>query len=155
MKLTDIQSNLIGEWTGSNLLRLSWLTPTDYTSDSSLLVSPVVGGKFLKFTYTWSHDNAAHEGLILLGFDNDQGVATAAWVDSWHQSSKVLSCQGTIDEKGAIAIRGTYEAPPGPNWGWRIEISSDTGKGLSIVMINCSPDGEEDLAVRAEYKRRI
>ena len=153
MNLTEIQNNLIGDWDGKNLLRLSWVTPPDNYSPSRLSVAPVAKGKFLLFTYTWSHENIPHEGVILLGYDNNQGVATAAWVDSWHMSGKIFSCQGTIDQQGAIDLRGSYEAPPGPDWGWRITINSDSGKQLQIVMHNCTPEGAEELAVQADYTR--
>jgi hypothetical protein len=153
MRLTEIQDQLLGEWTGTNLLRLSWLTPSEYPSSSRLAVAPVAKGKFLSFTYTWSHENVAHEGLILLGYDDQQKVATAAWVDSWHMSSEIMSCQGTIDAQGVINLRGSYEAPPGPDWGWRIVITPKSGSGLQIVMYNITPEGAEDLAVQADYKR--
>jgi hypothetical protein len=153
MKLIEIQSGLIGDWTGSNLLRLSWLTPSDYHSLSRLSVQPVAKGKFITVTYTWSHENVAQEGVILLGYDAQQEVATAAWVDSWHMSSKVMACEGSIDAQGAINIRGSYEAPPGPDWGWRIVITPKSGKELQFVMYNITPEGVEDLAVQADYKR--
>jgi hypothetical protein len=153
MKLTEIQDHLLGEWTGSNLLRLSWLTPSDYRSSSQLSVAPVAKGKFLSFTYTWSHEEVSQEGVILLGCDDKQEMATAAWVDSWHMSSKIMSCQGTIDAQGAIDLRGSYEAPPGPDWGWRIIITPKAGKELQMVMYNITPEGVEDLAVQADYKR--
>jgi hypothetical protein len=150
MKLIEIQDRLLGEWTGSNLLRLSWLTPSDYHSSSRLSVAPVAKGKFLSFTYTWSHENVSQEGLILLGYDDQQEVATAAWVDSWHMSSKIMSCQGTIDAQGVIVLRGSYEAPPGPDWGWRIVITPKSGRELQIIMYNITPEGAEDLAVQAD-----
>jgi hypothetical protein len=153
MKLIEVQDQLLGDWTGSNLLRLSWLTLSDYHSSSRLSVAPVAKGKFLSFTYMWSHENVSHEGLILLGYDDQQEMATAAWVDSWHMSSKIMSCQGKIDEQGAIVLRGSYEAPPGPDWGWRIVITPKSGSGLQIVMYNITPEGAEDLAVQADYKR--
>lgn len=153
MKLIEIQDHLIGDWTGSNLLRLSWLTPSDYHSPSRLSVKHVAKGKFLTFTYTWSHEKISQEGVILLGYDATQEMATAAWVDSWHMSSKVMSCQGSIDQQGAINIRGSYEAPPGPDWGWRIVITPKSGKELQVIMHNISPEGVEDLAVQADYKR--
>lgn len=153
MHLSDLQDRLLGEWTGTNLLRLSWLTPSDFHSPSTMKISSVAKGKFLAFTYTWSHENAAHEGYVLVGYDEKQKVATAAWVDSWHQSTKVLSCQGTIDEHGVISLKGFYEAPPGPDWGWRIVLTPKSDKELQLVMINCTPEGEEDLAVQADYER--
>jgi len=151
MNLTEIQDNLIGAWTGNNLLRF---TPPDHNSPSDLSVAQVAKGKFLTFTYTWSYENTDHEGLLVLGYDKQQKVATAAWVDSWHMSSKIMSCQGTIDQQGVIDLRGSYEAPPGPDWGWRIVITAPSGKELQIVMYNCSPEGDEELAVQADYKRR-
>ncbi len=153
MKLTEIQDHLFGDWTGSNLLRLSWLTPSDYHSPSVLSVKPIAKGKFLNFTYTWSHEEVSQEGVILLGYDAQQEVATAAWVDSWHMSSKIMACKGKIDPPGVINIRGAYEAPPGPDWGWRIVITPKSGKELQIVMYNISPEGAEDLAVQADYHR--
>jgi hypothetical protein len=50
--LEEIQKNMIGDWSGSNLLRTSWLTPPESVSSSRLRVEPVARGKFLKFTYT-------------------------------------------------------------------------------------------------------
>jgi Protein of unknown function (DUF1579) len=150
MNLTEIQNNLIGAWTGNNLLRFM---DTDHNSPSDLSVAQVAKGRFLTFTYTWSYENTDHEGLLTLGYDAQQEVATAAWVDSWHMSSKVWSCQGAIDQQGVIDLRGSYEAPPGPDWGWRIVITAPPGKDLQIVMYNCSPEGVEELAVRADYKR--
>ncbi len=150
MNLTEIQNNLIGAWTGNNLLRFMH---TDHNSSSDLSVAHVAKGRFLTFTYTWSYENTDHEGLLTLGYDRQQEVATAAWVDSWHMSSKIMSCQGVIDQQGVIDLRGSYEAPPGQDWGWRIVITAPPGKELQIVMYNCSPEGVEELAVRADYKR--
>jgi len=153
MNFSELQKNLVGEWTGSNLLRLSWLTPSDFTSTSRLFVFPTAKGKFLSFTYTWSHEKVDHEGVILLGWDEKQKIATAGWGDSWHQSSQVMFCKGEIDANGAISLRGTYSAPPGPDWGWRIVITAKSNKELQIRMYNCPPEGNEDLAVQADYQR--
>ena len=150
MNLTEIQNNLIGAWRGNNLLRFM---NTDHNSPSGLSVAQVAKGRFLTFTYTWIYENTEHEGLLTLGYDKRQEVATAAWIDSWHMSSKVWSCQGTIDQLGVIDLRGSYEAPPGPDWGWRIVITAHSDKELQIVMYNCSPDGVEELAVQADYER--
>jgi Protein of unknown function (DUF1579) len=153
-KLAEIQNELIGNWTGTNLLRLNWLTPPNHLSPTSLTVAPVAKGKFLSFTYDWSHENVAQEGLLVLGHDREDGVVTAAWIDSWHMTSKILTCMGSIDRHGAIDVRGSYAAPPGPDWGWRIVISVQSGGQLQITMYNCSPEGVEELAVQANYERK-
>jgi len=153
MDLSKIQGNLLGKWTGKNLLRLNWRTPPDYFSSSDLSVSQVAKGTFLTFDYTWEHENVPQEGMLLVGYDRIQNIATAAWIDTWHMSSKVMFCQGTINALGIIDLRGSYEAPPGPDWGWRIMITSPSVNLLQLVMFNCSPEGLEELAVQTDYKR--
>ena len=153
MDLGEIQEKLVGEWTGNSLLRLSGLNPPDHFSSSDLSVTQTARGKFLTFSYTWSHENTRQEGLLLVGYDKNQKVATAAWVDSWHMSSKVMFCQGTVDAQGVVDLRGSYEAPPGPDWGWRIVITNPSDNELQVIMYNCSPEGAEELAVQADYQR--
>ena len=152
MNLTDLQDKLIGVWAGENLLHLSWLTPTDYQSLSELTVATAVREKFLTFNYQWSHEDAPHEGLLLVGFDAKQELVNASWIDSWHQSAKPLALSGAIDESGAIDLRGNYEVPNHPDWGWRIVVKTADG-ALQMTMYNVSPEGTEDLAVRADYQR--
>lgn len=155
MKFNEIQEKLVGDWSGDNLLRLSWLTPPDYFSAAEVLVARAAKGKFLTFRYTWSHDHVPQEGLLVLGYDEKQRLATASWVDSWHQSARVMFCSGTIDLTGRIDLRGSYEVSPGPDWGWRIVILQPADSQLQINMYNCSPEGEEELAVQAKYERKI
>ena len=153
MDMSEIQGNLIGEWTGKNLLRLNWLTPSDYFSSSDLSVLQGAKGTFLTFNYSWVHENVPQEGMLVVGYDRIQNITTAAWIDSWHMSSKVMFCQGTINAQGIINLRGSYEAPPGPDWGWRIMIITPSDNILQLIMFNCSPEGLEELAVQADYKR--
>jgi len=53
--------------------------------------------------------------MLIAGNANAEEAASAAWVDSWHMSGKLMACQGTIDSAGTIMLRGAYEAPPGPD----------------------------------------
>ncbi len=152
MFFEEIKSRLLGNWSGTNRLHLSWLTPSDYHSSSQMAIASVAREKFLTFRYTWSHENTPHEGLLVLGYDVAQKVATASWLDSWHMSSKLMACVGTIDERGEIAVKGYYEAPPDPDWGWRIVIAASEAE-LRLTMYNCTPAGEEELAVEATYSR--
>jgi hypothetical protein len=153
MNFDDIKSGSVGSWAGDNILRLSWMEPQEYHSPSELSVAPTVGGKYLSFAYTWSHKNMPQEGLLLIGYDAKNKVANAVWVDSFHASEKPLALSGAVDGQGKIDLRGTYEVPNHPEWGWRIVIGA-SGEALEIVMYNVSPEGEEDLAVRADYKKR-
>ena len=80
MDTAGIHDNLTGNWQGTNLLRLSWLSPSDFHSPSRLAVAKVANGKFLTFTYTWSHEDKPQEGFLLVGFDTKQERASGAWV---------------------------------------------------------------------------
>jgi hypothetical protein len=153
MSLDEIKLYLIGVWAGENILRLSWMTPQEYHSLSELTVTPTVREKFLAFEYRWSHETAPHEGLLLVGYDAAQEIVNAAWVDSWHSSTKPLALSGNVDRHKTIDLRGTYEVPNHPDWGWHIVINIPEKDALQIVMYNVSPKGDEDLAVRADYKR--
>ena len=153
MTLNEIKNDLIGVWAGENLLRLSWQTPSDFHSRGELTAATAIKEKYLSVNYLWSHDDAPHEGLILLGFDADNQTVNAVWIDSWHSNTKPLALSGTINDDKTIDIRGNYEVPNHPDWGWRIVITP-AADGLQMTMYNISPEGEEDLAVQADYKSR-
>jgi hypothetical protein len=65
----------------------------------------------------------------------------------------LMTCEGAPGSNGSIAVAGSYAAPPGPDWGWRIEIGPEREGGLSLRMFNVTPEGREDLAVEAHYLR--
>ncbi len=70
-----------------------------------------------------------------------------------HMSDKFMICQGAAEPDGAIVVRGSYAAPPGPDWGWRMVIGPGDGDTFRLIMYNISPDGQEDLAVEASYTK--
>ena len=78
---------------------------------------------------------------------------TALWVDSWHMSDKVMTCEGASPDAVSLEVRGSYAAPPGPDWGWRTVIETAEDDLLRMVMYNISPEGTEYLAVEADYRR--
>lgn len=151
MQFEEFKSAVIGEWQGTKQLYMAPPPEPPVSSPSKLSVTPVAGGSFLQFNYGWSYEGEAQTGVLLFGYD-EENAASAAWVDSFHMSSKILSCTGTAAD-GAADLRGSYAAPPGPDWGWRIAIRSVSAKELQIVMHNISPAGQEDLAVQIDYTR--
>jgi hypothetical protein len=152
MKITDLHPRLLGEWTGDNRL---WLDPTkpERVSASRLVIAPAAKGTFITLTYGWEFEGTGHEGLLLVGNANDAEIATCAWADSFHTAGKVMAFHGTVDDSGAISVLGSYEAPPGPDWGWRITINVPAPGQLRIVMHNITPEGEAMLAVQGDYRR--
>ena len=77
----------------------------------------------------------------------------AFWIDSWHMSDKFMSCDGKY-AGDSILMKGFYEVPNHPDWGWRTDIIFSDEDSFKIEMYNVSPEGEEDLAVEAVYNRK-
>jgi hypothetical protein len=138
-----------GQWTGSNTLQ-DPNTGKPEESPSTVTVTPVLGGRFVRLDYTWGYQGKPQEGSLLVGFEPKSGEISGHWNDTWHMGLKGLACVGTAGG-GTIAVRGSYAAPPGPDWGWRIEITP--GESLRITHTNIDADGTEDLAVEGVYSR--
>jgi hypothetical protein len=143
---------LLGEWAGANQL---WLAPGEAAHESATMasVSSVAQGQFITIAYTWAFEDEPHDGLIIFRPDPDNGPANSVWLDSWHVKNDIMFCDGTLNDRGVLLLEGSYAAPPGPDWGWRIEIERDASDSLVIRMINISPVGQEALAVLAQYRR--
>jgi hypothetical protein len=142
---------LAGTWTGESSL---WLAPGEPVRKSVLRGSLALlgNGQFLAFTYTWSDEGAAQDGLLLLAFGAGEATAQASWVDSWHTGEAIMSFSGACDEDATVKVRGSYPAPAGPDWGWRIEVHPGAAS-WTLRMFNITPDGHEMLAVEAALSR--
>ena len=141
-----------GEWHGSNMLQDPGLGRQPVISESTLSLVALLDGRFVRLDYTWGYHGKPQAGSMLVGCQKKTGVMTVHWIDSWHNGDLVMACEGVVDER-AVSVRGSYAAPPGPDWGWRIAIAPDPRGSLSVVMHNISPDGQEELAVEARYSR--
>jgi hypothetical protein len=146
----DALTAAAGQWSGTNTLQ-DPNTGKPEESPSTATVTPVLGGRFIRVDYTWSCQGKPQEGSLLVGFDPKSGEVSGHWIDTWHMGRKVLACVGTAGD-GTISVRGSYPAPPGPDWGWRIEIAPGPD-GLRIKHTNIDADGTEDLAVEGVYSR--
>ncbi len=152
MSVPESLKNLVGHWSGKNRL---WLSPQNPVreSESTASVTLAARGRFMSIAYTWAFEGAAQEGLLLLGYDGCSGAVKAVWIDSWHMSDKFMHCAGGEIEGGAVSVRGSYSAPPGPDWGWRTVIQPVDGESFHFIMYNIAPDGGEEFAVEAAYSR--
>jgi len=152
MSALDGLRGCAGRWRGTNRLHdPNTGSPAD--SPSTVLVTPLLGGKFVRLDYTWSYGDRPQEGVLIVGHEVAEDVATAYWIDMWHMGDKGMACRGTAGATGEISVRGAYAAPPGPDWRWRTVIAPADGDRLRIVMFNISPDGTEELAVEADHVR--
>jgi hypothetical protein len=139
-----------GEWRGVNRLYESPDGPAE-ESASRVVVTPLLGGRFVRVDQWWACGGDEQEGSLLIGYEPKTGVATGHWIDTFHMGRKVMACSGAIRDDGTVDLRGSYAAPPGPDWGWRIVVGPDADGGLEIVMYNVDPEGKEALAVRATH----
>ena len=151
MSILDALAACAGSWRGTNTLQ----DPHNNIAEESAAtatVTPVLGGRFVRLDYTWGYQGKPQEGSLLIGFDTQADTVTAHWIDTWHMSDKVMACTGSSPSGPTLAVLGSYAAPPGPDWGWRIEITPGDSQ-LRLVMVNIWPEGKEDLAVEATYTR--
>ena len=139
-----------GTWQGTSTLQDPH-SGMDDTAPSTATVTPVLGGRFVRIDYTWSYGGNGQEGSLLVGLQKKAGTATAHWIDSFHNGEKVMACTGSVSDDGTVTVRGSYAAPPGPDWGWLIAITP--GETLRIVHHNVWPEGKEELAVESSYTR--
>jgi hypothetical protein len=144
--------SIVGNYNGTNRLHDPHRNQPDDTS-SNLNLTSILNGRFARIDYTWSYQNAPQEGSMLIGFEPDENLVTIHWCDTWHMSNKVLVLNGAAESDGSINVRGSYPAPPDPDWGWRIVIKPGD-KSLNIAMFNISPQGDEYPAVEANYNKQ-
>jgi len=91
---------------------------------------------------------------LLIGYQSDRAIVTVHLIDSWHMSESVMLCQGTAGPDGSIDVRGTYSAGTGPDWGWRIALGCPEPDRVEMVTHNVDPEGQEEVAVECELRRR-
>jgi hypothetical protein len=151
MTRTTQWTDLLGKWSGTKQI---WLSPDAeaLTSESTAQVSTVAQGQFIALAYTWAIEDQPQDGLILFPSAAGEAPSRAAWLDSWHVRNDMMPCEATR-ESGLVSLSGSYPAPPGPDWGWRIEIETGQIDTLAFRMFNITPEGQEALAVRAQYER--
>jgi hypothetical protein len=146
--------NAAGSWTATYKLR----DPENRISGdskSTATVTPLLDGRFVRIDYDWEDKGKPQSGSMLIGWEKSTGVATIAWIDTWHNSDRIMISTGDVNKDGAIDVRGTYvTAPAEPDWGWHTLLSVDEDI-LSMVMFNVDPQGHEELAVDAQYTRTI
>lgn len=136
----------------------NWILGREQPRRSSAATAPVTPdsrGRVVRLDYTWD-EGGPQEGMLPVGARDGPDGVLAAWIDSWHMGSKLMLCRGDIDAS-SLRLFGTYTAPPGPDWGWRIVIKRSAHSASVLQMFNIAPDdrgrwdGEGDLAVETHF----
>jgi len=144
---------LAGHWRGRNRLWMSPDAPVSESATSASLLSSL-RAKFLRIDYTWVEPGGEpQEGAMIIAYDPTKDAAEVHWADSWHIGQRVMVLVGTLGSDGDLAVRGSYPAPEGPDWGWTIEIRPDGPRELRMTMHNVPPGSQPLLAVEAVYTR--
>jgi hypothetical protein len=142
-----------GKWRGEMQLFRPWISAEPASSASEMVIGPAAEGRFLSLGYDWSLEGVRQSGLMLLKHDVKAHTLKAVWIDSYHMSGDFMVSTGSADDPRTISVRGSYAAPPDPDWGWRTVIAA-VHDGVELSMFNITPDGEESIAVHALYRRR-
>lgn len=142
-----------GSWAGTSTLTLDPREGKSDSSESALTVTPILDGTFVRLDYDWSFSGTRHQGMMLVGCEPKRERVTIQWVDSFHNGRSVMPLVGPMGSEETLIARGSYSAPTGPDWGWRIALTPAADL-IRVVMHNLWPDGSaEDIAVEAEYRR--
>lgn len=141
---------LAGSWAGTSTLHRSWLEGEEKTHAAASALRIDLTASYANVGYTWHLDGEAQQGTLII--TSGAEATTAAWTDTWHADSTIFQFTGGTGDDGVLRLNGTYPAGDGPDWGWRIEFEA-TGDGMQMRMVNIDPEGVEEWAVQADYRR--
>ncbi len=139
----------LGAWAGPNTL---YYEGKELLSDGTAEVRATGQGRFVTLTYTWAYEGAPQEGVIVFPAAVGEQPLRAALFDSWHTGGDLMVFQVLEPVEGVTRLKGSYGTPP-EEWGWRIELSQPQAGTLLMRHFNITPDGQEEIAVRADYGR--
>ena len=79
-----------GNWHSSNRLH-DPNTGNPQDTPSIVVVKKLLNDRFVRIDYTCNYQGVLQEGSMLVGFLKETGIATMHWIDSWHNSDKVMA----------------------------------------------------------------
>lgn len=150
MAIPSPLGSLAGGWSGTSTLHRSWLEGEEKTHTAASALRIDLTANYATVDYTWQLDGEAQQGALIITSGTE--ATTAAWTDTWHADSTIFQFTGGTGDDGVLRLNGTYPAGEGPDWGWRIEFEA-AGEGMQMRMVNIDPEGVEEWAVQADYKR--
>lgn len=126
------------EFTGTCAFRLM---PTDTLVEGPATVAVRVLGEQYVVDYTWTHpEDGPQEGHLLIGGADEDGSATAAWGDTWHQKPGLMVLTGQWAD-GGVQLAASYMG----DWGWEIDLDGLDGTP-SMIMRNVVPESALAMA---------
>lgn len=116
-------------------------------------MTSVAAGGFLLLNYTWSDGGRPHDGVLIVRVADEPGPVDMVWVDSFHTDGKFMQFEGRPTTDCGLDATTNWSAGDGPDWGWRIHLSS-SDEELLVRMYIATPEGEEAPAVESRYRRK-
>src|SRR4051812_43542855 len=107
MSPLDPLASFAGVWRGTNTLH-DPTTGKPEESVSTLTLTPMLAGRFVRIDYTWGYQGAAQEGSFLVGFDPKTDEISGHWIDTWHMGRKALNCLGVARTGPTLSLLGSY-----------------------------------------------
>lgn len=131
---------------GTAQLWMTWVSPDPVASKSTFEVQQDARGRIVALDYTWEFEGQEQRGHLSVEPVAHGAEVTVHWKDSWH-AGEGMELKGAYGER--LDVLGSYPAPPGPNWGWRIVVRNQTS--WEVEMLNISPEGQADRAFLLTY----
>ncbi|KAA0274142.1 MAG: DUF1579 domain-containing protein [Chloroflexi bacterium] len=144
-------SQLAGHWQGTSKL---WLEPDKLANEAPIAgtIQLILDGRFALFLYQSTIEGEPQHGMFTFGYNTTLERYEASWVDSFHNNTAIMFCEGNAKENGFFVL-GSYPDPTGgPDWGWRTEVELRDDQ-LVITAYNILPDGLEAKATEAVLKK--
>ena len=148
MNPIDALTAAAGQWLGTNTLQ-DPNTGKPEESPSTVAVTPVLGGRFVRVDYTWSYQGKPQEGSLLVGFDPESGEVSGhgSTPGTWAEKSWPASVRPPTGRSRSRAATPHLPAPTGAGG------SRSRPEPLRITHTNIDADGTEDLAAEGVYSR--
>lgn len=144
---------LIGDWAGTVLGRFG---PDDEWEDypASATMRWVAERNFVQHEYEGTFAGEPANGTALYGFDEQKGLHTSAWVDSFHTSTTLMVSEGAPNPDAILDVLSHYGDEAGGRWGWRTVVTAPAPDELLIQAFNIPPGGEGYVVLETSLKRQ-
>jgi hypothetical protein len=116
-------------------------------------ITPLLGGRFLRFNYSGPIFKDPTEGFALIGYNAADDQVEMSWVDSWHMGQAQMFCVGRLESHGFSVLGHFPDRSSGTQWGWRTQFRLEGADRLTVTATIITPDGLEGKAVEAIYAR--